>query len=232
MRPEFICLQETRCLEMHLPTADILSAGYQYSLSISSRLGYAGTCILSTQPFTVWDPSMFPQELSGRIQVMECESFTLMNLYAPHGHRDQRNLSQKHLFFQYVFQLVKSISGNSPIILTGDLNVAHTPFDLKRPQANARNTMFTIEERRHIDDLLSLGLSDVYRTLNPNHPGYTWWPWLSSARANDVGWRIDYIMASKRTQIQFRNAKVLKSIMGSDHCPVMADIQIRSSRHL
>ena len=228
-KPDFICLQETRCTFEDLPAFELIEAGYHYAISESPSAGYAGTCILSKKAFNPWGPDRLAKEYKGRLQVVECGPFTLVNVYAPHGHRDQRNLPEKHQFFEYLKVLIKTIAAAGPIIVAGDLNIAHHSIDLSRPKANIRNTMFTEAERKHLDDLMALGLYDAFREMNPELPGYTWWPWAGSARANNVGWRIDYVLLTKTATILPIAAQVLRHEDGSDHCPVRVTLKLKST---
>jgi exodeoxyribonuclease III len=218
---DILCLQEIKVQQEQLEDTFKKFLGYNLFLHSATRKGYSGVAVYSKMtPQTVKTEFGFPRfDLEGRGIELTFPHFTLINLYLPHGGWLKHNLEYKLSVYDFLIRYLAS-KRDQKIILVGDFNVAHTEIDLARPKQNSKNVMFTPEERKQIDRILSLGFVDCFRKLHPAAPMYTWWPYRAEARARKVGWRIDYSLLSASLLPSLRSASVLDSILGSDHCPI------------
>ena len=155
---------------------------------------------------------------------LEYPDFTLINLYLPHGDRQKRNLAYKLEAYKRLFRKLEDFKDKN-ILLTGDFNIAHQKIDLARPAQNQDNIMFTPEEREQIDILIGMGFKDSFREFNKKSGNYTWWPYAYQARERNLGWRIDYIFASRGFSSKLEKAFILSKVKGSDHCPIGVEIK-------
>lgn len=229
---EIVCLQETRANADEIPCE---FKGYSSFFNSSKQKGRAGVAVLSRKkPLEV--ASSFANhdafDGDGRVLKLRFPEFTLFNLYFPHGGRDKSSMPFKFemysAFFEELEKLRKSESEKAKdknIIVCGDFNIAHSELDLARPKENAKNTMFTPEERAQLDKLEGTGFVDTFRQLHPSERKYSWWPYYRNARERNLGWRIDYIFASKALAGSIRNAFILNEVPGSDHCPVGIELR-------
>lgn len=219
--PDIVCLQETKADICDLPENLLHIDGYHsYFHSSSVRKGHAGVAV-----YTKREPRSIETRLGidrfddeGRALRLEFGDFTLFNFYLPHGSRDQRDLPYKFDVYRELFPLLER-AADAPTLLAGDFNIAHTELDLYYPRQNAKNVMFTPEERAQIDMLLNLGYTDTFRALHPETKTYTWWPYRDGLRERDIGWRIDYIFASHALAPFVRKAFMQRETPGSDHGP-------------
>ena len=230
LEPDVICLQETK-LSYDIPF--ILSAypDYQFYHTMSERKGYAGVAIITKLPVKSFSIiSGFEKcDREGRFISMEMTNgCTVICLYLPHGKRDRSNVPFKIELANYLVNLFRDMA-HMPIIIATDFNIAHNDIDLARPNENGKNTMFSNEEREIIDKLLSSGYIDAYRQVNGNSVQYSWWPYSFNARERNLGWRIDYFFVSLQLANRVRTVTMHKDIIGSDHCPVVMDIEISSN---
>ena len=162
----------------------------------------------------------------GRVQVLDCEKFYLVNVYTPNSKPDLSRLKLRETEWDPEFlELLKELEKTKPVVACGDFNVAHTEIDLARPKTNHHNAGFTDEERRGITNLINAGFIDTFRALNPEVQRYTWWSHWGHARANNVGWRIDYFFISRALKKNLKGAEIYGGVMGSDHCPVSVDLE-------
>lgn len=225
---DIICLQEIKTQqEQQLSFVSINPSGYHSYFNPAVRKGYSGTAI-----YTKERPLEIKQKIGlkkfdseGRILRVEFLNFILINLYLPHGGRDKSNLNYKLEVYKKLLDYLTKIK-NQKLILVGDFNVAHKEIDLARPKQNIKNIMFTLEERKQIDNLLELGFIDTFRKFHKEGGHYTWWPYMANARQRNLGWRIDYIFVSKAFASKVKDAFILPAVMGSDHCPVGIDITL------
>ena len=217
---DVFCVQETKMQEgqaiLDLP-------GYQQYWNSAEKKGYSGTAVFTRlEPLNIVygiDDAQYDRE--GRVITLEFPDFYLVNCYTPNSQRGLERLNYR-LAWEDVFRTyLKAIDVKKPVLLCGDLNVAHEDIDLKNPKTNHHNAGFTDEERGKFQDLLATGFLDTYRTLHPDTTGaYTWWSYLRKARLTNAGWRIDYFLASEKLRSRIESATIYADIYGSDHCPV------------
>lgn len=224
------CIQETKMQEGQLQLD--LKGYYQYWNSAKKK-GYSGTAIfIKKKPQSVVygiGKEEFDQE--GRVITLEYPSFYLVNIYTPNAKRELERLSYRMLWEDEMRQYLLKLDCKKPLILCGDLNVAHEEIDLKNPKTNHKNAGFTDEEREKMTKLLESGFIDTFRYLYPQEKeAYSWWSYLFHAREKNAGWRIDYFIVSKCLQNKIKEAKIHSSIFGSDHCPVELEIEIEEKR--
>ncbi|MDO4565223.1 MAG: exodeoxyribonuclease III [Clostridia bacterium] len=218
--PDILALQETK---MHPSQADIALSGYGSVWNSAERKGYSGTAVFyKTEPLSVrLGIGVEEHDHEGRVITLEYPGFFFVNVYTPNAQDELRRLAYRMDWEDAFFCYLKALEQQKPIIVCGDMNVAHKEIDLKNPKSNRRNPGFTDEERGKLSRLLDSGLIDSFRLLYPDLPGaYTWWSYRFSAREKDIGWRIDYFLTSASIGSRIKDALIYKDIMGSDHCPV------------
>ncbi len=218
-QPDIVCLQEIKADSKELAQEIIKVPGYFSYFNSAQRKGYAGTAIYTKiKPKDVECKIGYQRfDNEGRMIKMVFDEFTLYNFYIPNGSRDKRDIPYKLDVYQKLFSI---FAKKKKTILTGDFNIAHKEIDVFNAKTNKNNTMFTPEERKQIDDLLSLGYVDSFREQNPEKKSYTWWPYMANLRERDIGWRIDYFFVSKDLFPKIKSSFIRKDIPGSDHCPV------------
>ncbi|WP_410511472.1 exodeoxyribonuclease III [Paenibacillus sp. BR2-3] len=221
---DIFCVQETKLQEGQIEL-ELGEEYYQY-WNYALKKGYSGTAVFTKiKPLSVRFGLEEDQEAEGRILTLEFDSFYLVNVYTPNAKRDLSRLPYRldweDRFRNYVLELDKL----KPVIVCGDLNVAHEDIDLKNPKSNRGNSGFTMEERGKMTTLLGAGFMDTFRQLYPEQEGaYTWWSYMPKVRERNVGWRIDYFLASSRLASRLVNATIECNVLGSDHCPVILEI--------
>ena len=222
---DFFCLQETKMqagqLELEFP-------GYQSWWNYAEKKGYSGTAIFSKHhPLSVtYGIGIEEHDHEGRVITLEMESFFLVCVYTPNSQDGLRRLDYRMRWEDDFRAYLQKLDESKPVIVCGDMNVAHEEIDLKNPKTNRMNAGFTDEERRQMTTLLNAGFADTFRHLHPTQEGiYSWWSYRFHAREKNVGWRIDYVLASQRLRPQVSEANILTDIMGSDHCPVELVLQ-------
>jgi len=224
-KADIVCLQEIKAQKEQIPDDLINFKNYHFYSNQADKKGYSGVAVLTKQKPIKVDYKLnlkrFDQE--GRILKLTYSNFILINLYLPHGGRGKENLGYKLEAYQYLLKYLKK-NKDKKIILTGDFNIAHQEIDLARPGNNKNNIMFTPEERKQIDSLISLGFTDTFRKFNQKTGNYTWWPYSFDARQRNVGWRIDYIFTSKKLTNKLRKSFIFAKDKGSDHCPIGVDM--------
>lgn len=221
---DVFCIQESK---MHRDQAEFDFSGYYEYWNSAEKKGYSGVAIFSKQePLSVgYDMGIAHHDKEGRIITAEYSDFYLVNVYTPNSKRELERLEYRMEWEDDFRAFLKALESKKPVIVCGDLNVAHKEIDLKNPKTNRRNAGFTDEEREKISTLLDSGFIDTYRHFYPDKEGaYTWWSYMGKARANNTGWRIDYFLCSKILDSRLKSASIYPEILGSDHCPVGIEI--------
>ena len=221
---DIFCVQETKMQEGQL---DVNFDGYYQYFNSAVRKGYSGTAIFTKiEPNNVtYGIGIEEHDQEGRVITLEFDNFYMVNVYTPNSQRELTRLEYKKKWEDDFREYLKRLDDKKPVILCGDLNVAHKEIDLKNPKTNRGNAGFTDEEREKFTTLLESGFVDSFRYLYPDKENaYTWWSYMMKAREKNIGWRIDYFIVSDRIKDKIKDAKILAEIMGSDHCPVELDI--------
>ena len=222
---DFFCLQETK---MQPGQAQIPAPDYVEFFNSAEKKGYSGTAILAKrQPLSVklgMDSELHDHE--GRLITLEYDRFFLVTVYTPNSQRGLTRLMYRMCWEEDFRLYLKKLDAQKPVIVCGDMNVAHQEIDLKNPKTNRMNPGFTDEERGKMTELLDAGFTDTFRYLYPDLEGaYTWWSFRAASRERNVGWRIDYFLCSNRLAERIDKAYICPEIMGSDHCPVGLDLK-------
>ena len=224
-------LQEVRAFEAQLDDEVRAPDGWHFSQAVAERAGYSGVALYSRQKpdaveTTLGDPEL---DVEGRYIAIRLGRLWLVNGYFPKGSgkdRDNSRVPYKLEFYQAVFDRIQQMRKTGPVYVMGDYNTAHQDIDLARPKTNHKNSGFLPEERAVLNDWEAAGWRDTFRRLHPDEPGhYSWWRQWGNARADNVGWRIDYVFASPSAMKRVRSAFILPEVTGSDHCPVGVDIE-------
>ena len=216
---DFVCIQETK---MQLGQADFKPDGYYQYWYSAEKKGYSGTAIFAKrEPISVAYGIGIPEhDTEGRAITLEYEDFYLLCVYTPNAQRELARLDYRMAWEDALRDYIKSLDEKKPVIYCGDLNVAHNEIDLKNPKSNRQSAGFSDEERGKFTELLEAGFTDTFRSLYPDKVEYSWWSYMFSARAKNIGWRIDYFVVSNRLFERVKDSFILTSVMGSDHCPV------------
>ena len=222
---DIFCLQETKCqqgqVKLELP-------GYHQYWNYANRRGYSGTAIFTKrEPLSaVYGIGIEEHDKEGRVITLEYDQFYLVTCYTPNSQNELARLPYRMTWEDAFLAYLKELDAKKPVILCGDLNVAHEEIDLKNPKSNRQNAGFTNEERSKMTTLLNAGFTDTFRHFYPDTEGiYSWWSYRFKAREKNAGWRIDYFITSKRLDDQLEKAAIHTEVFGSDHCPVEVDIQ-------
>ena len=216
---DFFCLQETKMQEGQL---DLQFEGYTSYWNYAEKKGYSGTAIYTRhKPLSVtYGIGIDEHDHEGRVITLEMEDFYLVTVYTPNSQDGLRRLDYRMTWETDFLAYLKRLDSQKPVIVCGDLNVAHQEIDLKNPKTNRRNAGFTDEEREKMSILLDNGFTDTFRFLHPEEVTYSWWSYRFKAREKNAGWRIDYFLISDRLRPQLSGATIHTEIFGSDHCPV------------
>ena len=223
---DFFCLQETK-LQADQISLDL--PGYYQYWNYAEKKGYSGTAIFTRQePVRVlFGIGVNEMDTEGRVITLEFEEFFLVTCYTPNSQRELTRLPYRLQWEDAFSEYLCELDSHKPVILCGDLNVAHNEIDLKNPSSNRRNAGFTDEERAAFGKLLEKGFTDTFRHLYPDLAGaYSWWSYMFQARKNNAGWRIDYFIVSNRLREKIVDAAIHSDIMGSDHCPVSLELTL------
>lgn len=223
---DMFCLQETKLqphqIELELP-------GYEQYWNSAVKKGYSGTALFTrVKPLNVTNGiGIEEHDQEGRVITAEYDNFYLVTCYTPNSQRELARLEYRMTWEDAFRAYLLELDAKKPVILCGDLNVAHNEIDLKNPKTNRRNAGFTDEEREKMTELLDAGFTDTFRKLYPDvTDAYSWWSYLGKARDRNVGWRIDYFITSARLDKDIVEAKIHPDIFGSDHCPVELEINL------
>ncbi|MCI9256815.1 exodeoxyribonuclease III [Acutalibacter sp.] len=218
--PDVICLQETK---MQREQADFAFPGYREFWYSAEKKGYSGTAIFSkTEPISVeYGMGVEDYDREGRLIAAEYEDFILVTLYTPNSQRGLERLGFRMEFEDRLREFLARLRQRKPVVVCGDMNVAHRPIDLKNDRSNIGNAGYTYEERGKFGELLASGFLDSYRFFYPEQEGaYSWWSYMNNSRQNNTGWRIDYFLADQRLAGRLEDAAIYPEYLGSDHCPV------------
>ncbi len=223
LNADFFCLQETK---MQAGQLDLQFDGYESYWNYAEKKGYSGTAIFTKhKPLSVsYGMKVDEHDHEGRIITLEYEKFYLVTVYTPNSQTELKRLDYRMKWEDDFLQFLKKLDAHKPVIVCGDMNVAHEEIDIKNPKNNRHNAGFTDEERNKMTVLLNAGFIDTFRFLHPDKATYSWWSYRFKAREKNAGWRIDYFLTSKRLIGQIKEAKIHTDIMGSDHCPVEVDL--------
>ncbi len=222
---DIFCIQETKMQEGQI---ELDLQGYYQYYNYAERKGYSGTAIFTRkEPLKVsYGIGIEEHDKEGRVITLEFDKFYMVNCYTPNSGRELARLEYRMTWEDEFKKYLIKLDKQKPVIICGDLNVAHTEIDLKNPKSNRKNAGFTDEERSKIEELLNSGFTDSFRKMYPDKEGaYTWWSYMFNARANNAGWRIDYFLVSDRISKNIKDAYIYSEIMGSDHCPVGLEIE-------
>ena len=226
LEADFFCLQETKMQEGQL---DVQFEGYQCYWNYAEKKGYSGTAIFSkVKPLSVtYGLGIEEHDHEGRVITLELESYYLITVYTPNSQEELRRLDYRMKWDDDFRAYLKKLEEKKPVIVCGDLNVAHKEIDLKNPKTNRKNAGFTDEERAKFTTLLESGFTDTFRYFYPEQEGiYSWWSYRFKAREKNAGWRIDYFLTSDSLKDKLRGAQIHTDILGSDHCPVELTIEL------
>ena len=220
---DVFCLQETKLQEGQV---DLELSGYHTYWNYAVKKGYSGTAVFTKiKPLSeYYGIGIEEHDQEGRVITLEFETFFLVTVYTPNSKRELLRLSERMKWEDAFLAYIRNLDKKKPVIICGDLNVAHKEIDLKNPKNNLKNPGFTIEERNKFTKLLDSGFTDVFRKLYPDTIKYSWWSYMFNARKNNAGWRIDYFVVSDRFYKNVNDCCIHNEIMGSDHCPVTLDI--------
>ena len=216
---DFFCLQETK---MQAGQLDLQFDGYESYWNYADKKGYSGTAIYTRhKPLNVtYGIGIDQHDHEGRVITLEMPAFFLVTVYTPNSQEELRRLDYRMQWEDDFQAYLHNLDKRKPVIVCGDMNVAHQEIDLKNPKTNRRNAGFTDEERQKMTQLLDAGFTDTFRWKYPEEVTYSWWSYRFKARERNTGWRIDYFLVSNRLQAEVLDAKIHTDILGSDHCPV------------
>lgn len=222
---DIFCLQETKLQEGQI---ELELEGYHQYWNYAERKGYSGTAIFTKQePLSVsYGLGIEEHDQEGRVITLEFDNFYMVTVYTPNSKNELLRLNYRMVWEDEFRSYLLRLNETKPVIVCGDLNVAHQEIDLKNPKTNQKNAGFTIEERTKMSTLLDSGFIDTFRFFYPELEGaYSWWSYRFNARKNNAGWRIDYFLTSQELKEKLKDAKIHSDILGSDHCPVELDIE-------
>ena len=222
---DIFCIQETKC---QIGQVDLEFDGYKSYWNSAEKKGYSGTAIFTKiNPITVtYGIGIEEHDKEGRVITLEFEEFYLVNIYTPNSKRELERLAYREIWEDEIRKYLLNLNTKKPVIMCGDLNVAHNEIDLKNPKTNRGNAGFTDEERNKMTELLNAGFVDTFRYIYPDKTdAYSWWSYMGHAREKNIGWRIDYFITSKDIEKYIKQAMIYPEVMGSDHCPVGLEIE-------
>ena len=222
---DIFCLQETKCQEGQV---ELEIDGYTSYWNSAEKKGYSGTAVFTkNKPLKVtYGIGKQEHDKEGRIITLEFEKFYLVTNYTPNAKRELERLDYRMIWEDEIRKYLLKLNKTKPVIMCGDLNVAHEEIDLKNPKTNRGNAGFTDEERGKMTELLNAGFVDSYRYLYQEKIEYSWWSYMGHAREENIGWRIDYFITSKDIEKNIKEAKIYTQILGSDHCPIGLEIEL------
>ena len=222
---DFFCIQESK---LQAGQIDLDLPGYHQYWNYAEKKGYSGTAIFAkNEPLSVsYGIGIEEHDKEGRVITLEYDNFYLVTCYTPNSQNELKRLPYRMQWEDDFREYLKTLDAKKPVVLCGDLNVAHNEIDLKNPKTNRKNAGFSDEERSKMTELLSSGFTDTFRYFYPDAEGiYSWWSYRFKAREKNAGWRIDYFITSKRINDKLKKAAIHTDVLGSDHCPVEVDIE-------
>ena len=223
---DIFCIQETKCQEGQI---DLEFDGYKSFWNSAEKKGYSGTCIFTKkEPISVsYGIGIEEHDKEGRVITLEFDKFYMVDIYTPNSKRELERLDYRCIWEDEIRKYLLNLNKQKPVIMCGDLNVAHKEIDLKNPKTNRGNAGFTDEERQKMTELLSAGFTDSFRYLYPDLTDqYSWWSYMGRAREKNIGWRIDYFIVSNDISKKIQDAYIYPEVFGSDHCPVGLKINL------
>lgn len=227
---DFFCLQETKVQEGQI---DLSELGYHEYWNYAEKKGYSGTAIFAKEPAqaVIYGIGLAEHDNEGRVITLEYADFYLVTVYTPNAKRDLARLEYRMEWEDCFRKYLVGLDKIKPVVVCGDLNVAHQEIDLKNPKTNRKNAGFTEEERGKMSELLEIGFIDTFRHLYPSQTdAYTWWSYMAKARERNIGWRIDYFCLSERLKGQLQEAVIYSEVYGSDHCPVGIELNVDNEK--
>ena len=222
---DFFCIQESK---LQAGQIDLDLPGYHQYWNYAEKKGYSGTAIFAkNEPLSVsYGIGIEEHDKEGRVITLEYDNFYLVTCYTPNSQNELKRLPYRIQWEDDFREYLKTLDAKKPVVLCGDLNVAHNEIDLKNPKTNRMNAGFSDEERAKMTELLGSGFTDTFRYFYPDAEGiYSWWSYRFKAREKNAGWRIDYFITSKRINDKLKKAAIHTDVLGSDHCPVEVDIE-------
>lgn len=222
---DFFCIQESK---LQAGQIDLDLPGYHQYWNYAEKKGYSGTAIFAkNEPLSVsYGIDIEEHDREGRVITLEYDNFYLVTCYTPNSQNELKRLPYRMQWEDDFREYLKTLNAKKPVVLCGDLNVAHNEIDLKNPKTNRKNAGFSDEERAKMTELLGSGFTDTFRYFYPDAEGiYSWWSYRFKAREKNAGWRIDYFITSKRINDKLKKAAIHTDVLGSDHCPVEVDIE-------
>ena len=227
---DIFCIQETKMQEEQLDENIMaIFKGYNTYWNSAEKKGYSGTAVITkNKPVSVtYGIGIEEHDKEGRVITLEFDTFYIVNCYTPNSKRELERLDYRMTWEDAFRKYLLELNKKKPVIMCGDLNVAHKEIDLKNPKTNRRNAGFTDEERNKMTELLESGFTDSFRYIYPDKTeAYTWWSYMFKAREKNVGWRIDYFIVSDSIKEKIKDSYIYPEILGSDHCPVGLEIEI------
>ena len=223
---DIFCIQETKCQEGQI---ELEFPGYTSYWNSAEKKGYSGTAIFTKkEPISVsYGIGKEEHDKEGRVITLEFEEYYMVNIYTPNSKRKLERLDYRCIWEDEIRSYLLKLNKTKPVIMCGDLNVAHKEIDLKNPKTNHHNAGFTDEERNKMTQLLDAGFTDSFRHIYPDkEEQYTWWSYMGHAREKNIGWRIDYFIVSNDAKTKIQDAYIFPDIYGSDHCPIGLKINI------
>jgi exodeoxyribonuclease-3 len=223
---DIFCIQETKMQEGQIENFEL--EGYSQYWNSAVKKGYSGTAVFTKiKPNKVtYGIGIEEHDQEGRVITLEFDTFYLVNIYTPNSKRSLERLDYRMIWEDEIRKYLSNLNKQKPVIMCGDLNVAHEEIDLKNPKTNRGNAGFTDEERSKMTELLNANFTDSFRYIYPEKIAYSWWSYMGNARQKDIGWRIDYFIVSNDSKDKIEDAYIYKDIYGSDHCPVGLEIKI------
>ena len=222
---DYFCIQESK---LQAGQIDLDLPGYHQYWNYAEKKGYSGTAIFAkNEPLSVsYGIGIEEHDKEGRVITLEYDNFYLVTCYTPNSQNELKRLPYRMQWEDDFREYLKTLDAKKPVVLCGDLNVAHNEVDLKNPKTNRKNAGFSDEERAKMTELLGSGFTDTFRYFYPDAEGiYSWWSYRFKAREKNAGWRIDYFITSKRINDKLKKAAIHTDVLGSDHCPVEVDIE-------
>ncbi len=227
---DIFCIQETKCQPGQI---ELEFEGYKSYYNSAERKGYSGTAIYTKIPpiDVFYGIGIDEHDKEGRVITLEFDEFYMVTIYTPNSKRELERLEYRQVWEDEIRKYLLKLNEKKPVIMCGDLNVAHEEIDLKNPKTNRGNAGFTDEEREKMTELLKSGFIDTFRYLYPDKAEcYTWWSYMGKAREKNVGWRIDYFIVSDRIKDKIQDAIIYPEIFGSDHCPVGLEVLLETEK--